>query len=133
MFINVAQAQEATATAVETATTTATTTAASLPADQAGLASMVMTFAPLVLVILIFYIFVIRPQNRRMVEYQKQISTLRRGDRVVTTGGIIGTIHRIEAGEVDVHVEVAPNVVLTVQKSAIAEILAKTGTVDKKK
>jgi len=128
MFINVAQAQEATAAAVAT-TTTAT---AAVPPD-AGLAGILMTFAPLIIVFVIFYIFVIRPQQRRMMEYQKQISTLRRGDRVVTTGGIIGTIHRIEATDVEVQVEVAPNVVLTIQRNAIAEILAKTGAVDKKK
>lgn len=105
----------------------ATTTAAGADAAaQGGFMSVAMSFLPLVLVILIFYIFLVRPQQRRMAEYQKMVSALRKGDRVVTSGGIIGTIHKVEANSPDVVVEIAENVRIRVQRSAVAEILAKT-------
>ena len=85
-----------------------------------------MSFLPLVLVIFIFYLFLVRPQQKRMAEFQKMVAALRRGDRVVTTGGIIGTIHRVETHGPEVVVEIAENVRVRVQRSAIAEVLAKT-------
>jgi preprotein translocase subunit YajC len=103
-------------------------TAAAAPeaAAQGGFVAVLMTFAPLVLVILIFYIFLVRPQQRRMAEYQKLVAGLRKGDRVVTTGGIIGTIHKVEANNTEVMVEIAENVRVRLQRNAVADVLAKT-------
>lgn len=95
-------------------------------AAQGGIAAVLMSFAPLVLVILIFYIFLVRPQQRRMAEYQKVVAALRKGDRIVTTGGIIGTIHKVEANSPEVVVEIAENVRIRLQRNAVAEVLAKT-------
>jgi preprotein translocase subunit YajC len=58
---------------------------------------------------------------------------MKRGDRVVTTGGIIGTIHRFEKDNPEVQLEVADGVVIRIQKNAIAEMLARTGAADEKK
>ena len=110
------------------ASTAATGTAAAAPAG--GLGALLMSFLPLILVILIFYLFLVRPQQRRMAEFQKMVAALRRGDRVVTTGGIIGTIHRVETHAPEVVVEIAENVRVRVQRSAIAEVLAKTEPVE---
>ncbi len=104
----------------------ATTAADAATAAPTGFAATLVTFAPLFLVILIFYFFLVRPQQRRMAEFQKMVSGLRRGDRVVTTGGIIGTIHKVEANSPDVVIEIAENVRVRVQRNAVAEILAKT-------
>lgn len=106
----------------------ATSTAATGAAQ--GSLSFLASLMPLFLVIIIFYFFLVRPQQRRMAEYQKLVSGLRRGDRVVTSGGIIGTIHRVEANSPDVTVEIADNVRVRVQRNAIAEVLAKTGSVE---
>lgn len=98
-------------------------------AAQGG-SSVLMSFVPLILVVVIFYLFLVRPQQKRMAEYQKLVAGLRRGDRVVTTGGIIGTIHRVEDSSPDVTVEIAEGVRVRVQRNAIAEVLAKTGSVE---
>lgn len=95
-----------------------------------GPGSFFISLMPLFLVIIIFYFFLVRPQQRRMAEYQKLVSGLRRGDRVVTSGGIIGTIHKVETNNPDVTVEIAEGVRVRVQRNAIAEVLAKTGAVD---
>ena len=88
-----------------------------------------MSLVPLVLVFLIFYLFLVRPQQKRMAEYQKLVGGLRRGDRIVTTGGIIGTITKVETQSAEVMVEIAEGVRVRLQRNAIAEILAKTAPV----
>jgi preprotein translocase subunit YajC len=110
---------------ISTAFAASTGTAATASA-QGGAAGLLMSFLPLILVIFIFYFFLVRPQQKRMAEFQKMVAALRRGDRVVTTGGIIGTIHRVETHSPEVIVEIAENVRVRVQRSAIAEVLAKT-------
>ena len=107
-------------------TSAATTAATNAATPAAGLAGILSSFAPLLLVIFIFYFFLVRPQQKRMAEYQKLVAGLRKGDRVVTSGGIIGTVHRVETNNPDVVVEIAENVRVRIQRSAIAEILAKT-------
>lgn len=87
--------------------------------------SFLYSMLPLVLVLVIFYFFLVRPQQKRMADYQKLVAGLRRGDRVVTTGGIIGTIHRIDEKVSDVTVEIAEGVRVRIQRNAIAEVLAK--------
>lgn len=108
------------------------TSATGSTAATTGPASFFISLMPLFLVIIIFYFFLVRPQQRRMAEYQKLVSNLRRGDRVVTSGGIIGTIHKVEANSPDVTVEIADGVRVRVQRNAIAEVLAKSGAVDDK-
>ena|SRR6185369_15002309 len=108
-------------------------TATAAAPEASGFTAALVTFAPLVIIFLIFYLVAIRPQQRRMAEYQKQLSTLRRGDRVVTTGGIIGTVHRMDDKSPDTDLEIAQGVIVKIQKNAIAEILAKTGAVEEKK
>ncbi len=119
MLISTAYASDAASTAATAATGT----------QAAG--SLLMTFAPLVLVFIIFYFFLVRPQQKRMQEFQKLVSSLRRGDRVVTTGGIIGTITKVETTSPEVMVEIAEGVRVRVQRGAIAEVLAKTAPVGK--
>lgn len=109
--------------------TVSSAAAAVTGAQSAG--SLAMTFAPLVLVFIIFYLFLVRPQQKRMQEFQKLVAGLRRGDRVVTTGGIIGTITKVETTAPEVMVEIAEGVRVRVQRGAIAEVLAKTSPVGK--
>ena len=80
-------------------------------------------FAPLVILIILFYFMLIRPQMKRAKEAKQMIEALAKGDEVLTTGGVAGKI--VNIGEVYLSVEVADNVVVKVQKSAVASVLPK--------
>jgi len=86
--------------------------------------SMFMNFLPLVLIFVVFYVLIIRPQQRKMDEQSKMIKALQRGDRVVTSGGIYGKITRIDGD--DVTLEIADNVNIKVVRSFISGLAAKT-------
>ena len=79
--------------------------------------SMLGMFLPLVLIIVVFYFFMIRPQMKRQKELQKFRDALQKGDKVVTTGGIYGKIDEIKDNYI--FLEVAPNVKLRVDKSVV--------------
>ena len=87
-----------------------------------GIASLV----PLVLVFLIMYFLLIRPQQRKLKEHQAMVSALRRGDQVVTSGGIVGRVTRVKDNENEVEVEIAPNVNVRVVRSTIQTVVSKT-------
>ena len=55
----------------------------------------ISSFIPLILIFVIFYFFLIRPQQKKVKEHKKMVESLKRGDKVITTGGIVGTIERI--------------------------------------
>lgn len=99
-----------------------TETAAAAPAG-----SMIMQFLPLLLIFLIFYVLLIRPQQKRVREHQAQLDKIQKGDRVITGGGIIGTVHKVDGSEVVV--EIAENVRVRVQKGSIGDVLAKDAPV----
>lgn len=80
-------------------------------------------FAPLVILIVIFYFMLIRPQMKRNKEHRQMLGALAKGDEIVTTGGLAGRINGI--GEVYLTVEIAPGVEIKVQKSAISSVLPK--------
>lgn len=83
-------------------------------------------FIPLILIFAIMYFLLIRPQQKRMKEHKAMIEALRRGDQVVTQGGIIGKISRVKDGENEVEVEIADGVRVRVVRSTIASVLSKT-------
>jgi len=55
----------------------------------------ISSFIPLILIFVIFYFFLIRPQQKKVKEHKKMVESLKRGDKVITTGGIVGSIERI--------------------------------------
>ena len=81
-------------------------------------------FLPLVLIFAVFYFLLIRPQQRKAREQRATLDALRRGDRVVTGGGIIGTIVRVDSPD-EVVVDIADGVRVRVIRSTIASVLAK--------
>ena len=87
-----------------------------------GIASLV----PLILVFLIMYFLLIRPQQRKLKEHQAMVAALRRGDQVVTSGGIVGRVTRVKDGESELEVEIAPNVQVRVVRSTIQSVVSKT-------
>ena len=88
--------------------------------------SFVTSMLPLVLIFFVFYVMIIRPQNKRMQEHRSMIGELRRGDRVVTGGGLIGTVKKIMDEEVSI--EISPGVNVNIVRSTIMTIRAKTST-----
>ena len=73
-------------------------------------------FIPLILIFVIFYFFLIRPQQKKVKEHKIMVDNLKRGDKVITVGGIVGTIDRIIDAE-KVEVEIADNVKVEIIKS----------------
>ena len=89
--------------------------------------SMLSMFVPLALIFVIFYIFIIRPQNKKQKETQKMIDALKKGDKIVTIGGIHGTISSTK--EQTVIVKVDENTKIEFSRSAIASVITdKAGT-----
>jgi preprotein translocase subunit YajC len=82
-------------------------------------------FLPLVLIFVVFYFLLIRPQQKRMKVHKEMLGQLRRGDRVVTAGGIIGTVNKM-VNDTEVSVEISEGVRVRVVRSTITEVLSKT-------
>jgi preprotein translocase subunit YajC len=85
-----------------------------------------MAFLPMVAIFVVFYFLLIRPQQKRSKESKAMLSALQKGDEIVTAGGIVGRITKLT--DAYATVEVAPNVEMTVQRSAISLMLPK-GTI----
>ncbi|MGL9689008.1 MAG: preprotein translocase subunit YajC [Wolbachia sp.] len=98
-------------------------------ADAASNASSVgasfANFIPLILIVVVFYFFIIRPHHKRLKELRKTIDQVKRGDTVTTSGGIIGTVNKVDEANAQFIVEIAPKVEIKVLKSAISEVLNK--------
>ena len=91
--------------------------------DAAGLLGPAVQFLPLVLIFGVFYFLLIRPQQTRQREVKASLSALRRGDRVVTAGGILATVQRVKEGSDEIEVEIAPNVRVTVLRDTISSVM----------
>lgn len=82
-------------------------------------------FIPLILIFAIMYFLLIRPQQKKMKEHRAMVDALRRGDQVVTSGGLIGKVSKVkEEGELEV--EIADGVKVRVVRNTIAQVLSKT-------
>lgn len=86
--------------------------------------ALIQSVAPLVIILIIFYFLLIRPQQRRLKAHQQMIANLKRGDVIVTSGGLIGKVRSVADDEV--RLELAPNTEVRVVRSTIAEVRAKT-------
>lgn len=86
----------------------------------------IQSLIPLLLIFGIMYFLLIRPQQKKMKEHQKMVAELRRGDRVVTQGGLIGKVTKVKEGENEIEVEIASGVAVKVVRSTIAQVLDKT-------
>ena len=84
-------------------------------------------FIPLILIFVIFYFFLIRPQQKKVKEHKLMVSALKRGDEVITSGGIVGTIERV-LGDDKVDILISENVKVQVVQSTIQSLLNKSDT-----
>ena len=81
-------------------------------------------FIPLILIFVIFYFFLIRPQQKKVKEHKLMVTALKRGDEVVTSGGIVGKIERV-LGDDKVDILISENVTVQVVQSTIQSLLSK--------
>ena len=94
-----------------------------MPTPQSQ-ANPILSFLPLILMFVVFYFLLIRPQQKRQKEHSEMVKNLKKGDRVVTTGGIIGTVHTLQddylvlkVGDQDTKIEVLRSAIQEVRKS----------------
>lgn len=94
-------------------------------AQSTGGGSGLEAMLPLLLIFVVFYFLLIRPQQKKAKEHKAMLEAIRRGDRVVTGGGIIGTVNKV-VDETEVSVEISEGVKVRVQRALIAAVLSKT-------
>lgn len=99
----------------QTQTSTPSTTQAHSP-------SLIESFAPLLLVFVALYFIVLRPQKKREEQKKAMLSELKKGDRILTIGGILGVVHKVNKND-EISVEIAENVNIKILRSAISTIL----------
>ena len=87
--------------------------------------SAIAQFVPLILIFAIMYFLLIRPQQKKMKEHQKMVAALRRGDQVVTQGGIIGKVSKVKENN-EVETEIAEGVRVRVVQNTITQVISKT-------
>lgn len=83
------------------------------------------SFLPLILIFVVFYFLLIRPQQKKQKAHREMLSALHRGDRIVTAGGLVGTITRV-LSDTELTVEIAEGVKVRVMRAMVSDVLAKT-------
>jgi preprotein translocase subunit YajC len=91
-----------------------------------GGSDALVQFLPLVLIFVVFYFLLIRPQQKKAKDHKDMLGKLRRGDRVVTGGGIIGTVARVLPDKEEISVDIAEGVRIQVLRGTISAVLART-------
>nr|WP_321510412.1 preprotein translocase subunit YajC [uncultured Celeribacter sp.] len=94
-------------------------------AGAGGAGNPILQFLPLILIFVIMYFLMIRPQQKKMKEHRAMIDAVRRGDEVVTAGGIMGKVAKVREDGV-LEVEIAEGVKVRVQKSTLSAVISKT-------
>lgn len=82
-------------------------------------------FLPLILIFVVFYFLLIRPQQKKMKDHKVMLAAIRRGDKVVTGGGIVGTVTKV-VDDNEVMVEIANDIKVRVQRSLISAVVSKS-------
>lgn len=94
-------------------------------AQAAGAGSALTSFVPLILIFAIMYFLLIRPQQKKVKEHQKMVEALRKGDQIVTAGGLFGKVARVKDDR-EIEVEIATGVKVRVVKATVAQVLSRT-------
>jgi preprotein translocase subunit YajC len=94
--------------------------------------ALVMQLAPLLLIFAVFYFLLIRPQQKKQKEHKAMLAQVKRGDRVLTAGGIIAQVTRVKEGVDEIEVEIAPNVRVAVLRATITYIFKPVAANDTK-
>jgi preprotein translocase subunit YajC len=109
--------------------------------DASGILGSATQFAPLVLIFAVFYFLLIRPQQQKQKEMRSMLVALKRGDKVVTGGGILGVVQKVpmvqnkdgkQVASTEVEVEIAPNLRVTVLRDTITSVIKPVAANDAK-
>ena len=109
--------------------------------DASGIMASATQFAPLVLIFAVFYFLLIRPQQQKQKEMRTMLQALKRGDKVVTGGGILGVVQRVpvaqdkdgkQVASNEIEVEIAPNLRVTVLRETITSVVKPVAANDTK-
>jgi preprotein translocase subunit YajC len=109
--------------------------------DASAFMGSATQFLPLVLIFAVFYFLLIRPQQQKQKDMRAMLATLKRGDRVVTGGGILGTVQRVpmvqdkdgkQVASQEIEVEIAPNLRVTVLRETITSVIKPVAANDAK-
>ena len=92
---------------------------------QLGGDSLLINLAPLIFIFAIMYFLIIRPQQQRAAQHRKMVSEVRRGDTVVTSGGVIGKVTRVFDESNEIQVEIAEGVRVRVIRSTLSDVRSK--------
>jgi preprotein translocase subunit YajC len=106
-------------------------TAYAQTATTGGAGFDLVSLLPLVLIFVVFYFLLIRPQQKKVKEHRAMVQALRRGDRVVTSGGLIGQVTKV-LNDAELQVEIAEGVRVRMARSAVSEVVSKTAPADSK-
>jgi preprotein translocase subunit YajC len=99
-------------------------TTASAAGAPGGAMGALIQFAPLILIFVVFYFLLIRPQQKRMKDHREMVAALSKGDEVVTAGGIVGKVVKVDEGELAV--EIATGVKVRVMRATVSEVRSRT-------
>ena len=89
-----------------------------------GAGDLLIQFAPILLLVVIFWLLIFRPQQKRMKAHQAMLTSISRGDTVVTSGGLVGKVTKAVDGE-DLEVEIATGVKVKLVRSMVADVRSK--------
>ena len=89
-------------------------------------------FLPLILIFVVFYFLLIRPQQKKMKDHKDLLGSIRRGDKIVTGGGILGTVTKVIDDD-EITIEISDGVKVRVQRALISTVLSKTEPVSNEK
>jgi preprotein translocase subunit YajC len=106
--------------------------AATTGAATGGGLDMIMSFAPILIMVVIFWFLIFRPQQKRMKAHQAMLGNITRGDTVVTTGGLVGKVTKSVAGE-DLEVEIAQGTRVKIARSGVTDVRSKSTPVNDNK
>lgn len=110
-------------------------------AQDGDMAATAMQFIPLVLIFGVFYFLLIRPQQQKQKEMRSMLGQLKRGDKVITGGGILGTVQKVQmttdkdgkqVASSEIEIEIAPNVRVTVVRDTITAVIRAQAANDSK-
>lgn len=90
-------------------------------APSAGL----VDFLPIILIVVVFWFLILRPQNKKMKEHREMVNNVSRGDTVVTAGGLIGKVAKVKEDDNEIDVDIADGVRVRVVKSTLSDVRSK--------
>ena len=95
-------------------------------AQSGGIVEGGFGLLPIILVMVIFYFLLIRPQQKRAKQHKEMLAAIRRGDKIVTSGGLVGTITKVTDDSDTIDVEIAKGVKVQVVRTMVADVKGKT-------